>query len=221
MMRRRADWASCVIESASSRMMILYGGQGYLESGCETATRAKFLIFSRTIEMPRSSDALSSSTRDLKMVGLAVASQRFRDRRRKRRPTQRVAWPAPGWSRSCPSPVAHRTAYAGASQRASVQMSSHKAYGHWRSAASCAGPESCAPAPRRPRSSWAGTSRPRARWSGPPRATWARRGSGAGAAAAGTASRSSRRPRLRLCSTMLVARPSQAHSGSPPSGLPS
>ena len=28
---RRADWASLVMESASSRMMSLYGGHGYLE----------------------------------------------------------------------------------------------------------------------------------------------------------------------------------------------
>jgi hypothetical protein len=35
-----------------------------------TAILAKFLIFSRTTEMPRSSEALSSSTRDLSSSGL-------------------------------------------------------------------------------------------------------------------------------------------------------
>lgn len=73
--RRRAAWASCVIESASSRMMILYGGHGYFTPSVETVSvlgvcLAKFLIFSLTMDIPRSSEALSSSTRARKLSGL-------------------------------------------------------------------------------------------------------------------------------------------------------
>jgi hypothetical protein len=61
--RRSADCASAVIESASSRTSSLYGGM--LEPGAPllTATCAKALILLRTTEMPRSSEALSSITR--------------------------------------------------------------------------------------------------------------------------------------------------------------
>jgi hypothetical protein len=76
MMRRRADWASCVIESASSRMMILNGGLGYVLPSLATplmlrgVSLANALIFSRTTLIPRSSEALSSSTRFRKLSGL-------------------------------------------------------------------------------------------------------------------------------------------------------
>lgn len=74
------------MESASSRIMILYGGQGYplllaWSAVCddftldETVTRAKFLIFSRTIEIPRSSEAFNSRTRVFINSGLQLVSQ--------------------------------------------------------------------------------------------------------------------------------------------------
>jgi hypothetical protein len=92
MIRLKADCASCVIESASSSMISLNGGQGYVlpslnDELCSTAkarveaahedsltfrgvSLANVLIFSRTTEIPRSSDALSSKTRDRKRSGL-------------------------------------------------------------------------------------------------------------------------------------------------------
>lgn len=81
MIRRRALCASCVIESASSRIMSLYGGQGYTLPSDDTPTlrgvsRANVLIFSRTTEMPRSSEAFSSRTRDRKRSGLGLANPR-------------------------------------------------------------------------------------------------------------------------------------------------
>lgn len=88
--RLSAAWAALVMESASSRMMILNGGQGFplgirkeilhsekpdrweiiMFSGGEThsvrepatVSWAKFFTFSRTTWIPRSSDALSSRT---------------------------------------------------------------------------------------------------------------------------------------------------------------
>lgn len=66
-------------------MMILYGGHGYpLKSVSEsqgildltlddTVVRAKFLIFSRTMEMPRSSEAFSSRTRVFINSGLPLS----------------------------------------------------------------------------------------------------------------------------------------------------
>lgn len=59
--------------SASSKMIILYGGQGKSTSALETAIFAKLLIFSRTTEIPRSSEAFNSSTRDLSSSGLLCA----------------------------------------------------------------------------------------------------------------------------------------------------
>ena len=69
MVRRRAFWASVVMESASSRMMTLNGGEGNPSAGLPTATAAKFLILWRTTPMPRSSEAFSSSTRDFDSSG--------------------------------------------------------------------------------------------------------------------------------------------------------
>uniref|UniRef100_A0A6B0UFC2 Putative secreted protein n=1 Tax=Ixodes ricinus TaxID=34613 RepID=A0A6B0UFC2_IXORI len=68
MVRRSAAWALGVIESASSRITILNGGQG-LPSGLVAwaVSWEKFLIFSRTTWMPRSSEAFSSRIRDLYM----------------------------------------------------------------------------------------------------------------------------------------------------------
>ena len=63
--RLSADWASLVMESASSRIRILYGGDGYPGAPWPTAVDANPLILVRTTEMPRSSEALSSSMRDL------------------------------------------------------------------------------------------------------------------------------------------------------------
>ena len=86
MIRRNAACASVVTVSASSRIIILKGGLGYLVSfstsiasassvslvlkkdpflrgACPTARLAKCLIFSLTTDIPRSSLALSSSTR--------------------------------------------------------------------------------------------------------------------------------------------------------------
>jgi len=60
--RRSADCASPVIESASSSTMSLYGGAP--EEELLTASWAKALIFWRTTAMPRSSEALSSMTRE-------------------------------------------------------------------------------------------------------------------------------------------------------------
>ena len=60
--RRSADCASVVIESASSRTISLYGGRLSFEL---TATCANDLILLRTTAIPRSSDALSSITRFL------------------------------------------------------------------------------------------------------------------------------------------------------------
>ena len=76
MIRLKAACASCVIESASSRIMILYGGHGYVLPSDATAWArgvclAKSLILSRTIDIPRSSDALSSRTRERKLSGLS------------------------------------------------------------------------------------------------------------------------------------------------------
>jgi hypothetical protein len=59
--RRSADCASPVIESASSSTISLYGGTpGVLL----TASCANALILLRTTAIPRSSDALSSMTRE-------------------------------------------------------------------------------------------------------------------------------------------------------------
>ncbi|KAH3683089.1 hypothetical protein WICPIJ_005940 [Wickerhamomyces pijperi] len=61
------------MESASSKMMILYGGHGYFSlsslEGLETERRAKFLTFSLTMEIPLSSEAFNSKTRDLDSSG--------------------------------------------------------------------------------------------------------------------------------------------------------
>src|SRR3569833_3357058 len=66
--RRRALWAAWVMESASSRTMILNGGHGYFSlypgGGFVSCMRAKSNTFSRTMEIPRSSEAFSSRTRD-------------------------------------------------------------------------------------------------------------------------------------------------------------
>lgn len=75
--RRSAACASWVIESASSRMIILYGGHGYFTPSAETASvlgvcLAKFFIFSLTMEIPRSSEAFNSSTRARKLSGLHI-----------------------------------------------------------------------------------------------------------------------------------------------------
>lgn len=59
-----------VMESASSRMMSLNGGQGYPATELPTAPAAKPLILLRTTPMPRSSLALSSMTRVLTSSGL-------------------------------------------------------------------------------------------------------------------------------------------------------
>lgn len=81
MIRRRADWASCVIESASSRIMILNGGLGYVFPSLATplmfrgVSLANALILSRTTLMPRSSEALSSSTRFRKLSGLGDSTE--------------------------------------------------------------------------------------------------------------------------------------------------
>ena len=61
---------TCVMASASSRSSSLYGGQGYCGSALPTLALANTLILSRTTLMPRSSDALSSSTRAPKSLGL-------------------------------------------------------------------------------------------------------------------------------------------------------
>ena len=50
-------------------MRILYGGEGYPAAGAPTAVLAKPLILLRTTEMPRSSEAFSSSTRCLNSSG--------------------------------------------------------------------------------------------------------------------------------------------------------
>jgi len=72
MVRRRAVCASRVIESASSRMMMRYGGTGapFRVSLVLIVSCANARIFSRTTLMPRSSDAFSSSTRRLNSSGL-------------------------------------------------------------------------------------------------------------------------------------------------------
>jgi hypothetical protein len=73
--RRSAVCASLVIESASSRMITLKGGQACLPpasvaaEGAPIARCAKVFTFVRMTAMPRSSDALSSSTRALKRSG--------------------------------------------------------------------------------------------------------------------------------------------------------
>jgi hypothetical protein len=58
-----------VMESASSRMMTLNGGQGKPLMGLPTLVAAKPLILLRTTEIPRSSEALSSRTRVLASSG--------------------------------------------------------------------------------------------------------------------------------------------------------
>ena len=57
------------MESASSRMITLNGGQGWPWTGAPTALEAKFFIFSLTTLMPRSSEAFSSKTRLLHSSG--------------------------------------------------------------------------------------------------------------------------------------------------------
>lgn len=92
MMRRNAACASGVTVSASSRIIILKGGFGNFFSslsstsmlsspvvflkneappacGFPTARLAKFLILSRTTEMPRSSEAFNSNTRRFQSDG--------------------------------------------------------------------------------------------------------------------------------------------------------
>lgn len=59
-----------VMESASSRMSILNGGQGYPGAAGPTAWEAKFFILLRTTLIPLSSLAFSSSTRVLNSSGL-------------------------------------------------------------------------------------------------------------------------------------------------------
>ena len=59
---RQRENITCVMESASSRMRSLYGGQGYPGTGWPTDVEAKALILSRTTLMPRSSLAFSSFT---------------------------------------------------------------------------------------------------------------------------------------------------------------
>ena len=59
MMRLRAAWASRVMASASSRMMILVLNSAL---GKCTWVSAKVLMISRTTSMPRASLALSSRT---------------------------------------------------------------------------------------------------------------------------------------------------------------
>ena len=62
-------------------MMILYGGHGYLTPSEDTAAvlgvcLAKSLILSRTMEIPRSSEAFNSSTRERKRSGLLYSYEK-------------------------------------------------------------------------------------------------------------------------------------------------
>lgn len=129
MIRRSAPCASCVIESASSRMMILYGGHGYSFPSDATACargvwRAKFLILSRTMEMPRSSDAFNSSTRFRKLSGLKKKEMRLIESVQSRvAQTQRAVVKAPEWWTSSRCQVGRRKACAGATKAESKDNS--------------------------------------------------------------------------------------------------
>jgi hypothetical protein len=63
--RRSADCASFVIESASSKIKILYGGHGNPGTPSPTVVDANDLIFPLTTDIPRSSEAFNSNTRFL------------------------------------------------------------------------------------------------------------------------------------------------------------
>ena len=96
-------------------MMILYGGHGYVFPSEATACalgvcRAKFLIFSRTMLIPRSSDAFSSRTRFLKLSGLPNNVRGVLGKTLELQHTQRVVVPEPGWSMSSQSLVDRRIA---------------------------------------------------------------------------------------------------------------
>ena len=80
--------------------------RGTYGSGADTAAIAKDLIFSRTTEMPRSSDAFSSSTRERMSSGLESVQKI---------PTQKAAWRVRELSTFFPYQAGHRTACAGAS----------------------------------------------------------------------------------------------------------
>jgi hypothetical protein len=67
MILRSADYASIVLESASSRKQICRGATFVRPSGCLAIFLcANFLTFSRTTKIPRSSDAFNSITLCLK-----------------------------------------------------------------------------------------------------------------------------------------------------------
>lgn len=76
--------------------------------------RAKFLIFSRTMLIPRSSDALSSKTRERKLSGLIVRVRRRHGHGANGQRTRRVVVLELRLWMFCPFPAVHRTAYAGA-----------------------------------------------------------------------------------------------------------
>ena len=71
MVRRKAAWASEVIESASSKIISLYGGP---LDPFPTDIWAKFLTLVLMISIPRSADAFNSSTLDVYTSGLIIES---------------------------------------------------------------------------------------------------------------------------------------------------
>lgn len=94
-----------------------------------TAAFAKFLIFSRTTEMPRSSEALSSRTRDFISSGLRTeVSIRVALAAHALKPllTRTAAVPMRELSTSFPSPVGHRRAYAEAARDCQLILSQHR-----------------------------------------------------------------------------------------------
>jgi hypothetical protein len=97
-------------------MIILYGGHGYVFPSedivwARGVWRAKFLTFSRTIEMPRSSEAFSSSTRFLKLSGLKKNyCELFTHKGADGLRTQTTGGQEQEWSTSCQFLEAHRIA---------------------------------------------------------------------------------------------------------------
>ncbi|SRR5260370_30075710 len=100
------------MESASSKITILYGGHGYeLSSGTfRGVCLAKFLTFSLTIAMPRSSEALSSSTRERKFSGLKKESDSYENSQEQCERTQTIGAKGPELWMFYPFRADHRTA---------------------------------------------------------------------------------------------------------------